>query len=157
MGLSSIDLTLMAAYSRVKSFGLAQHRLALPENDPSRVVLPNQKREKKKRRSIGERVSNFLHRGGSTSKGPPSPLVQAKREALIHHQYVAEETARKSPAISNGRRTPGSSGSPALHLRVLGSHSLTGSQSSLDNILQTDYGYKRDGTPVMNRKKLTTG
>lgn len=130
------------SYSRdfyKKDFGLSQHRLALPENDPKKKNL-----KRKKKKSIGDRIMNIFHR---------TPTDKPTADALHTRPQRTALDIRNGPA--SGRRMPVAAGPSPLHSRVLRNDSLSlkGSQSSLDSVLQ-EYGYKKDGTPLLGRKRV---
>lgn len=155
-----------ASRGRRRSFGLGgQRKIAVPGAEgnggallgsPTRKMAEPSKKKKVKRRSVGERVMDMFHlkkRGEGEHKATLPALPPSPQQALRNNLQSLPTSSGSSPRPSP-RFTPTPS---PLRSRALGQSVFTAErQSSLEAVMH-EYGYKKDGTPMLGRKKMQPG
>lgn len=153
-----------------RDFGLGQHRIAFPEaaDGGSLATASGEPASKKKtkRRSVGERVMDMFHirRRGETSgekekaklASPPSPQ-QALAKNLMSLPTNGSPGLKGSPRACSSVGTPSMSPSPSMHSRILGKQNFSDAKRDSFEAVMHEYGFKKDGTPMLGRKKLRPG
>ena len=148
-----------------RDFGLGQRKIAVPGAEGNGGVLLGSptagnvaepsKKKKAKRRSVGERVMDMFHlkKRGEGEQKATLPVVPPSPQQALRNNLQSLPTSSGSSPRASPRLTPTPS---PLRSRALRQQVFTERHDSLEAVMH-EYGYKKDGTPMLGRKKMQPG